>query len=102
MNITCARAPNGTCANTIGSYSCSCNHGYMGDGRTCLDIDECITGATNCSINAKCLNTIGGFQCACSSGYTGNGYSCCRFMSVLPNSKLKMCLCQFQCAMMVR
>ena len=23
-----------TCTNTIGSYNCSCNHGYVGDGRT--------------------------------------------------------------------
>ena len=79
-NNNCARAPNGTCTNTIGSYNCSCNPGYTGDGRTCVDIDECITGANNCSINSNCRNTIGGFQCSCPSGFTGNGYSCCRFM----------------------
>ena len=26
---------NANCANTDGSYNCSCNHGYMGDGFNC-------------------------------------------------------------------
>ena len=39
---TCALASNGTCINTLGSYNCSCNPGYSGDGRNCVDIDECV------------------------------------------------------------
>ena len=27
---------NATCSNTPGSYACSCNAGYTGDGRTCV------------------------------------------------------------------
>ena len=26
---------NANCTNTDGSYNCSCNHGYMGDGFNC-------------------------------------------------------------------
>ena len=26
---------NANCSNTDGSYNCSCNHGYMGDGFNC-------------------------------------------------------------------
>lgn len=32
----CADAPSGTCSNTIGSYNCSCNPGYSGDGKICF------------------------------------------------------------------
>lgn len=32
----CADAPLGTCSNTIGSYNCTCNPGYTGDGKTCV------------------------------------------------------------------
>jgi hypothetical protein len=32
----CADAPSGTCNNTIGSYICTCNPGYTGDGKTCV------------------------------------------------------------------
>eukprot|EP00731_Ephydatia_muelleri_P031717 Em0023g224a len=74
----CARAPNGTCTNTIGSYNCSCNPGYTGDGSTCVDIDECSTGTNNCSVNAKCSNTIGSYNCTCNYGYTGDGLTCSR------------------------
>ena len=29
------------CLNTIGAYTCECNSGSMGDGKICLDVDEC-------------------------------------------------------------
>ena len=32
----CADAPSGACINTIGSYNCTCNPGYTGDGKTCI------------------------------------------------------------------
>ena len=28
-------APEATCANTEGSFTCTCNQGYAGDGVTC-------------------------------------------------------------------
>lgn len=56
-----------TCTNVIGSYTCTCNAGYSGDGITCADIDECSMNA--CGINATCTNTDGSYLCACLLGF---------------------------------
>ena len=86
------------CANTIGSFTCSCNSGYSlnTDNRTCagkimlinkisthehfsklpfhyLDINECQTSNGGCAQN--CANTIGSFICSCNSGYILNADS---------------------------
>ncbi|CAH3173478.1 unnamed protein product, partial [Porites evermanni] len=65
-----------TCSNTDGSFTCSCNQGYSGDGKQCGDIDECTSGTHNCNANAHCSNTIGSFTCNCVQGYSGNGVEC--------------------------
>jgi hypothetical protein len=37
----CHRNPiEATCTNTIGSFTCACNTGYTGDGRTCTGLYE--------------------------------------------------------------
>jgi len=43
---------------------------------TCTDINECTSGANNCSANATCTNTLGSFTCACNTGYSGTGVVC--------------------------
>ena len=53
---------------------CTCQGGWLGDGKTCLDIDEC--GGNPCDANAKCVNSPGSFSCSCVGGFTGNGFSC--------------------------
>ena len=69
---------NAACTDNIGSYDCSCNTGYLGDGSTCEDINECNETSLmhNCDINATCNNTDGSFTCTCHRGYTGDGVSC--------------------------
>ena len=84
---------NATCTDTVGSFSCTCNLGYSGDGLNCtskhastvfvymcedvvLDIDECALGTDNCDVNADCADTIGSFNCTCNIGYLGNGITC--------------------------
>ncbi|XP_060781339.1 fibulin-7 isoform X5 [Neoarius graeffei] len=54
-----------TCANIPGSYHCSCPSGYklLADGRSCEDVDECLTQQHNCSRGTTCVNTGGSFQC---------------------------------------
>ena len=45
---------NAGCSNTEGSYSCSCDSGYSGNGSTCDDVDDCATSVDNCDANATC------------------------------------------------
>ena len=67
---------NAVCSNTVGSYTCSCNSGFNGNGYTCTDSNECTLGTHNCNSNADCSNTIGSFTCSCKQGFSGNGVSC--------------------------
>ena len=50
---------NASCTNAVGSFTCSCNAGFVGDGVICTDIDECAAGTDNCDMNATCTNTVG-------------------------------------------
>ncbi|XP_067048349.1 deleted in malignant brain tumors 1 protein-like isoform X3 [Acropora muricata] len=64
------------CTNTIGSYRCTCDPGYTGNGKTCTEVNECTALPSACHVNAQCSNTIGSYRCACDSGYTGSGKTC--------------------------
>ncbi|CAK8681154.1 cubilin-like [Clavelina lepadiformis] len=69
---------NAFCTNTMGSYQCSCNLGFSGDGFSCHDVDECAndTIVQTCHTEAVCVNTVGSYTCVCNSGFTGNGTTC--------------------------
>ena len=83
------------CANTNGSYVCSCASGYQlgSNNRSCngmhlitgilviihfkiSDINECSSNNGNCS--QLCANTNGSYVCSCASGYQlgSNNRSC--------------------------
>ena len=74
------------CTNNVGSFSCNCRTGFVGDGINCtgeqttratciaetifllLDIDECLETPRRCE--DVCTNTHGSFTCSCArSGY---------------------------------
>ena len=57
---------------TLGSFVCSCDDGYGGDGFTCRDIDEC-SGNHACDLYAISLNSKGSYNCDWNAGYTANG-----------------------------
>ncbi|OUC49884.1 putative GCC2 and GCC3 [Trichinella nativa] len=66
------------CANTIGSFKCSCYVGFQlaDDQKNCLDIDECKTDNGYCE--HYCVNTIGSYYCSCERGFVlaADGFSC--------------------------
>ena len=47
---------------TDGSFDCTCNAGYEGDGTSCTDIDECSTSTDNCVDTAACTPRSAGVQ----------------------------------------
>ena len=69
-------SPNAACANTTGSYTCTCMTGYTGNGmgaNGCTDVDECTDETDDCLAAATCANTPGAYTCACPTGYDGDG-----------------------------
>ena len=66
-NVTCTdnKAP-------LAGYTCgSCPQGHTGDGRYCVDLDECASSATH-QCQQICVNTAGSYSCSCQSGYALN------------------------------
>ncbi|XP_064598653.1 latent-transforming growth factor beta-binding protein 4-like [Liolophura sinensis] len=59
---------NADCVNTVGSYRCSCQSGFKGNGIVCTDIDECEQYPCG---HRKCQNTPGSYRCLseCIMGY---------------------------------
>ncbi|KAH9514277.1 hypothetical protein Btru_028587 [Bulinus truncatus] len=59
---------NWVCINTLGSYKCSCEVGYVDYiNNGCIDIDECLNGIHDCQ--QECSNEVGSFSCSCKAGY---------------------------------
>ncbi len=70
-----------TCLNVPGSFECSCNPGYDGDGVSCTDIDECDTNNGECgdATYTNCTNNVGAVptctdidECATNNGGCGD------------------------------
>ena len=81
---------NAMCTDTSGSYTCTCNAGFSGNGVICIskliiiiwvgfifssDDNECLTG-TPCDGSATCADTLGSYTCTCNVGFTGDGVTC--------------------------
>ncbi|CAL8330042.1 unnamed protein product [Gadus morhua 'NCC'] len=64
------------CAQEEGRLACRCVHGFQGDGRLCVDIDECSSGTPPCDRSAECHNSPGSYLCRCRLGYHGDGTTC--------------------------
>jgi len=58
------------------AYSCTCNDGYVGDGRTCVS-DSVSCDSDPCGgDNQVCITTDHGYTCECGDGYEPCGDAC--------------------------
>ncbi|KAK6292539.1 hypothetical protein J4Q44_G00371230 [Coregonus suidteri] len=60
------------CEEVQGEIRCLCPSAGLQlgpDERTCVDIDECVTGKNLCQYNRQCVNTFGSYYCKCQNGY---------------------------------
>lgn len=55
---------------------CVCKQGYIGNGTTCQDRDECSIRINPCPENSDCSNTVGSFNCTCKQGFVRNNSNC--------------------------
>lgn len=61
-------------ANQI-NVSCECHrpgHEWSSRFGLCVDVNECIRGTHNCTLNESCLNLPGHYACVCRLGYVYN------------------------------
>ncbi|XP_078725599.1 uncharacterized protein LOC144942674 [Lampetra fluviatilis] len=65
--VTCTDLPAPSLNFTCGP----CPVGYSGNGRSCLDVDEC-DGTSLCGGGGSCTNSPGSFTCSCLPGYRGH------------------------------
>ena len=64
---------NSTCVNSLGSFTCSCNSGYFGDGKTC-EKGDCTDDV--CSFNEECVSPTK-LDCRCITGFERNVSQIC-------------------------
>ena len=62
--------------NTAGSYECSCDSGYVGDGVECEYTNECNDSNAWSDKNSECVNNDEGFICPCLEGYSDVDGNC--------------------------
>ncbi|XP_058584221.1 adhesion G protein-coupled receptor E1 isoform X6 [Neofelis nebulosa] len=66
------------CVNSLGSYNCSCQVGFISHNSICEDIDECSQSPQPCGANSVCKNLQGRYKCSCLPGFsspTGNDWT---------------------------
>ena len=49
---------NATCEDTLISWRCLCHKGYIGNGRSCIDVDECEKGRVLVHFSALLLHNF--------------------------------------------
>ena len=51
---------------TKNGYTCTCMHGYVGNGYKCsIPVNECKDGTHDCDYHANCKDLDNGYMCVC-------------------------------------
>eukprot|EP00039_Didymoeca_costata_P023915 m.8673 g.8673 ORF g.8673 m.8673 type:complete len:2246 (+) comp3940_c0_seq1:246-6983(+) len=66
-------SPYASCVDVPGSFDCQCRDGYIGDGETCIDVNECDLDMDTCTPRHPCINTDGSYFCECGSSCNNDG-----------------------------
>ncbi|KAM4697756.1 uromodulin-like [Rhinophrynus dorsalis] len=83
--------PNALCEEYFGHLECTCKDGFIGDGFTCSDINECAySWSNNCSFGI-CVNTLGSYKCVCPSGFINGSGNSCLDVNECANPSLNRC-----------
>ena len=87
-----------SCNNTVGSYLCLCNEGYIlaNDGYSCEDVNECQLEIAGCEFG--CINTNGSYQCYCDYGYELEKSTHCAELPITTDRQQE---CEFETASVV-
>ena len=93
MNGTGYCGVDATCTNTVGSFTCTCETGYVEHTpwQGCRDKNECTEGGNDCKANTDCTNTIGSWNCTCKVGFTGDPKSGCTDIDECSHADLNTC-----------
>ncbi|VDN55122.1 unnamed protein product [Dracunculus medinensis] len=67
---------NAECINGI----CQCKSGWAGDGKFCVDINECFGEPSICGPHSACENSAGSYSCQCDIGYISDENGKCMDM----------------------
>ncbi|CAL1526060.1 unnamed protein product [Lymnaea stagnalis] len=83
------------CNDTLTDYCPACPAGYGGNGKDCLDVDECAKNNGGCE--QICSNTAGSYHCSCKAGYTQNNTACkdineCENVNICNNNPFMVCI----------
>ncbi|XP_077131187.1 uromodulin-like [Ranitomeya variabilis] len=89
--------PNATCEEYFDYVQCNCKDGFIGDGFTCSDIDECAySWSNNCSYGI-CQNTFGSYICVCASGFNYSSMGYCVDIDECASPELNRCNSSASC-----
>lgn len=81
VNMNMTNSTTNTTTAVTSSEQCVCSPGFVQNGTSCSDVNECRIprgrNTTICGAGNKCINTPGNYTCECPAGYEFGGNGTC-------------------------